>query len=82
MASGLSFSAMETGTESASGNTNSLLLFEEFLHDKHKKTTTIVNRNTLTFIQDDMLFETKIKKKTDYQYIWQFTFPVLNFQKT
>jgi hypothetical protein len=53
IASGLSFSASDTGTESASGNTNSAYLFDEFLHEKH--TNTIINTdNNLTFIQDDI----------------------------
>jgi hypothetical protein len=59
--SGLSFSASDVGTESASGNTNLPVLFDEFLHEKHTNTT-INNKNTLPFIQDDIWINTKIQK--------------------
>ena len=58
IASGLNFSASETGTESVLGNTNSLVLFEEFLQEKHANKITI--KNTLPFIQDDLWVSTKI----------------------
>jgi hypothetical protein len=59
IASGLRISASETGTESASGKTNSLALFEEFLHEKPTNIRT--NKNTLPFIQD-VWVNTKIQK--------------------
>jgi len=37
IASGLNFSASETGTESDCGNTNSDVLLFEFLHENPKK---------------------------------------------
>ena len=53
IASGLSFSASDTGTESAWGNTNSEVLLDEFLQEKPTNTTTN-KKNTLPFIQDDV----------------------------
>jgi hypothetical protein len=49
IASGLNFSASETGTESDCGNMNSEVLLFEFLHEnpKHKINN---NKNTLPFI--------------------------------
>ena len=61
IASGLNFSASDKGTESALGNTNSPVLFDECLHDKHTNTK-INNRNTLPFIQDDLYISTKVQK--------------------
>jgi hypothetical protein len=50
IASGLSFSASETGIESASGNTNSSVFFDVFLQEMHN-TTQIIIRIALPFIQ-------------------------------
>ena len=61
IASGLNFSASDIGTESDSGNTNSLFLLDEFLHEKHTNNA-IANKNTLPFIQDDLSVNTKIQK--------------------
>jgi hypothetical protein len=58
IASGLSFSASETGTESATGNTNSSVLFDVFLQEMHK-TIQIRIRIALPFIQA-VLVNTKI----------------------
>jgi hypothetical protein len=49
IASGLNFSASETGTESDCGKTNSAVLLFEFLHEKPINTM-ISNKNTLPFI--------------------------------
>jgi hypothetical protein len=60
IASGLSFSASDTGTESASGKTNALVWFKEFLQERHANIVTI--KKILPLIQYDIWVNTKIQK--------------------
>jgi len=53
IASGLSFSASDTGTESASGKTNSAYFSDEFLHESQMIIINI-NKKILPFIQGIM----------------------------
>jgi len=63
IASGLSFSASETGTESLCGNTNSDVLLFEFLQEKLKQIISS-KRITLPFIK--MMDKLKQKYKKTY----------------
>ena len=62
IASSLSFSASETGIESAAGNTNSAVFLVELLQEKTDSITINPIINNLPVIQDDVLQYTNVQK--------------------